>query len=202
MSEIAKYLYEIGQLKRVKRSGWWMAGIADPESVAEHSFRTAVLGYILASLEGADPQKTATMCLFHDTQEARTNDLHKLAQRYINLDESETLAFAEQALLRARLDAVLAEQAERLPESMANALHSLMRDFEDQESPEARIARDADRLECLVQAREYQAQGYADVQDWIDGCRASLKTEAARSLADECLQVEPSSWWQGLKKLT
>ncbi len=188
MSEMAKYLYEMGQLKRVKRSGWWMAGIADPESVAEHSFRTAVLGYILASLEGADPQKTATMCLFHDTQEARTNDLHKLAQRYINLDESETLAFAE--------------QAERLPESIANALHSLMRDFEDQQSPEARIARDADRLECLVQAREYQAQGYADVQDWIDGCRASLKTEAARSLADECLQVEPSSWWQGLKKLT
>jgi putative hydrolases of HD superfamily len=37
MSNIAKYLYEIGQLKRVKRSGWWMAEIVDPESVAEHS---------------------------------------------------------------------------------------------------------------------------------------------------------------------
>ena len=57
MNNIAKYLYEVGQLKRVKRSGWWMAGIADPESVAEHSFRTALLGYILASLEGADPTK-------------------------------------------------------------------------------------------------------------------------------------------------
>ena len=43
--------------KRVKRSGWWVAGIDDPESVAEHSYRTALLGYILASLEGADPTK-------------------------------------------------------------------------------------------------------------------------------------------------
>jgi putative hydrolase of HD superfamily len=31
LNDIAKYLYEIGQLKRVKRSGWWMAGITDPE---------------------------------------------------------------------------------------------------------------------------------------------------------------------------
>lgn len=55
MNSMAKYLYEMGQLKRVKRSGWWMAGITDTESVVEHSFRTAMLGYILASLERADP---------------------------------------------------------------------------------------------------------------------------------------------------
>jgi putative hydrolases of HD superfamily len=188
MNSIAKYLYEMGQLKRVKRSGWWMAGITDPESVAEHSFRTAILGYILASLEGVGPQKTATMCLFHDTQEARVNDLHKVAQRYIDLYKSESQA--------------LAEQVERLPEGIAQEVLALMGDYEHAESLEARVAHDADRLECLVQAREYQAQGYADVQDWIDGCRASLKTEAARNLADACLQVEPSAWWQGLKKLT
>jgi hypothetical protein len=40
-NDMAKYLYEAGQLKRVKRSGWWIAGVKDPESVAEHSFRTA-----------------------------------------------------------------------------------------------------------------------------------------------------------------
>ncbi len=186
MNDIAKYLYEIGQLKRVKRSGWWMAGISDPESVAEHSFRAAILGYILASLEGADPMKTATMCLFHDTQEARLNDLHKLAQRYIDLEKSEAQA--------------LSEQVEHLPEHIAGDVLSLMHDYEGGESLEARIAHDADRLECLMQAREYQVQGYADVQDWIDGCRAGLKTESARNLAEASLQVEPNAWWQGLKK--
>ena len=58
-----------GQLKRVKRSGWWLAGITDTESVAELSFRTTMLGYILPLLEGANPLKTAVMCLFHDTNE-------------------------------------------------------------------------------------------------------------------------------------
>ncbi len=68
--EVAKYLYEMGYLKQVKRAGWGMLGITQPESVAEHSFRTAIIGYVLASLADADPQKTATMCLFHDTAEA------------------------------------------------------------------------------------------------------------------------------------
>ncbi len=37
MKDIIKYLYEIGQMKRVQRSGWWLVGIINPESVAEHS---------------------------------------------------------------------------------------------------------------------------------------------------------------------
>ncbi len=61
--------------------------------VTQHSFRTAILGYILASLEGANPPKTATLCLFHDTQEARVNDLHKVAQRFIDLDTSESYRY-------------------------------------------------------------------------------------------------------------
>ena len=43
---IARYLFELGQLKRVKRSGWWVAGVDQPESVADHSFRCAALSLI------------------------------------------------------------------------------------------------------------------------------------------------------------
>jgi putative hydrolase of HD superfamily len=187
MNDIAKYLYEMGQLKRVKRSGWWMTGITDPESVAEHTFRTAILGYLLASLEGADPMKTASICLFHDTPETRTNDLHRLGKRYIEVKESEK--------------AVLAEQLTRLPEPLAHDVASLVEEYETRETLESRLAHDADALECLIQAREYQVQGYTEVQDWIDNCRAALKTETARGLAEACLRVEPREWWQGLKKM-
>ena len=38
------YLLEMGALKRAKRSGWWIAGVKDPETIAEHSWRTAVIG--------------------------------------------------------------------------------------------------------------------------------------------------------------
>lgn len=184
LNDTAKYLYEMGYLKQLKRAGWGMVGIPQPESVAEHSFRTAILGYILASLEGADPMKTAVMCLFHDTAETRIGDLHRVAKRYIKVKDGEQMA--------------LAEQTQRLPQDIANDVVSLLRDYEERESLEGQLAHDADILECLIQAREYQVQGYADVEEWITNCYADLKSNTARDLADACLQVEPHEWWQGL----
>jgi putative hydrolase of HD superfamily len=69
------YLLEMGALKRSKRSGWSIAGIKDPETIAEHSWRTAVIGAVLAMMEGADPAKVALLATFHDTQETR--DRHR-----------------------------------------------------------------------------------------------------------------------------
>ena len=186
MNNIARYIYEIGHMKRVKRSGWWLAGITDPESIAEHSFRTAILGYVLASLvEGADAEKTAMICLIHDTGESRINDLHRVAKRYINIGRNEEKA--------------LTEQVERLPENIAENVKALFDDYEARRSLEGKLAHDADLLECIFQAREYQAQGYVDVEDWITNCRAGLQTDVAKKLAEACLHIEPKDWWQGLK---
>jgi putative hydrolase of HD superfamily len=54
-------------------------------------------------------------------------------------------------------------------------------------------------LECLVQAREYQALGYKEVADWIVNAKAALVTDSAKRIAEECLETEPKEWWQGLK---
>ena len=72
---LTNFLYEMGLLKRYKRAGWLIAGVDNPESIAEHSFRTAIIGFLLAVMEGADPAKTAALCLFHDTQETRIGDV-------------------------------------------------------------------------------------------------------------------------------
>jgi putative hydrolases of HD superfamily len=34
---LAAFGYELGVLKRIRRAGWWHAGVRDPESVAAHS---------------------------------------------------------------------------------------------------------------------------------------------------------------------
>jgi len=183
--DIAKFLYEMGQLKRVKRSGWWIAGVMDPESVAEHSFRTAVVAYILAQLEGANLEKVVSMALFHDMSEARTNDAHRIVRRYVNWEGVDKKA--------------VEDQSKRLPEKMGERITSIISEFEQAVSLEARVVRDADLLECLVQAREYQTLGYNDVVDWIFNAQAALKTESAKKIAAECLKTEPKEWWQGLK---
>ena len=45
------FLFELGQLKRVKHEGWRLVGVEHPESVAEHSLRAAQIGYVIAALE-------------------------------------------------------------------------------------------------------------------------------------------------------
>jgi putative hydrolase of HD superfamily len=183
--DISKFLYEMGQLKRVKRSGWWIAGVKDPESVAEHSYRTAVIAYLLARLEGVDPGKAVLMALFHDMAESRTNDAHRIVRRYADWGGIDKKA--------------VEEQLKRVPDEMAKQIATLFEEFEREASPEAKVVRDADLLECIVQAREYQALGYQDVSDWIFNAQAALKTESAKKIAVECLKTEPKEWWQGLK---
>jgi putative hydrolase of HD superfamily len=184
-NDLAKFLYEVGQLKRVKRSGWWIAGVKDPETVAEHSFRTAVIAYLLARLEGVDPGKAVVMALFHDMPETRTNDAHRIVMRYADWRDVDKKA--------------IGEQSKRLPDEMAKQMVTLFEEFEKEVSTEAKVVRDADLLECIIQAREYQTLGYTDVVDWIFNAQAVLQTESAKKIASECLKTEPKEWWQGLK---
>jgi putative hydrolase of HD superfamily len=46
MQELVHFLFEAGYLKNVDRSGWWLLGNKDPESVAEHSFRCTILAQV------------------------------------------------------------------------------------------------------------------------------------------------------------
>ncbi|MBB4951817.1 5'-deoxynucleotidase YfbR-like HD superfamily hydrolase [Kitasatospora gansuensis] len=67
-------------------------------------------------------------------------------------------------------------------------------EFEDGTTPEARCARDADKLDCLLRALEYRAGGVPAVQGKIDRCRTALTTAAARQIADAALRLSPTDW--------
>lgn len=187
VDEIAKFLFEVGQLKRVKRSGWWVAGVKDPESVADHSYRAIVIAYFLAKLEKADPGKTALMVAVHDFPETRINDLHKLGQKYIDS--------------RAAEERVLADQMSTLPAAIAHEVRDLHEDYANDKSKEGIIARDADLLEVLVTAKEYMEIGYKDTADWIKNARKLLRTNAAKAIADSIISSESKEWWIHKKKI-
>src|SRR5207248_9908325 len=84
---LAAFSYELGVLKRLRRAGWWHAGVRDPESVAEHSLRVAHLAALLAAEEGADPARASFLAIWHDTQETRTGDLPHTAAPYLTKPE-------------------------------------------------------------------------------------------------------------------
>jgi putative hydrolase of HD superfamily len=179
VTAITGFLYEIGLLKRYPRTGWLQLGVRTPESVADHSFRASVVASVIASLEGADPQRAAFLALWHDSQETRTTDLPHLAQRYVTATPNEQ---------------VTEDQVRPLPPALASLIRGAVQEYEADETAEARCARDADKLEMLLQAREYEAQGHRDVQQWIESALSRLRTDAARLLAAEALNQDPLDW--------
>ena len=179
------FLYEIGLLKRYKRTGWSQVGVPLPESVADHSFRVSVIASVLASMEGADPQRAAFLALWHDSQETRTTDLPHLTKNYVSA---------------AANDQVTRDQVALLPPSVAGMISAAVAEYEAAETPEARCARDADKLECLLQAREYQDQGHANAQSWIDSSLASLTTASAKQLAHEAMTQNSLDWLKRAKQ--
>jgi len=64
-----------GKLKTLKRRGWAKAGIINSESVADHSFRMAIIGAFLADMMKLDSGKIIRMCLIHDIAESEIGDL-------------------------------------------------------------------------------------------------------------------------------
>lgn len=182
---IINFLAEAGQLKRVKRSGWWAAGIKEPETVAEHSFRCAVLGYILAKMEGADPYKVLLMSLLNDIHESRINDLHKVGQRYIDFKKAENRVFSAQLKL--------------LPDIISSELGELRGNYNRQSTKAAVIARDADILECILQAKEYLDFGFKKTQSFINIGGKFLKTKSAKILLKELKNWDSQDWWLRLK---
>ena len=179
LTAVARFLYEAGTLKQTKRTGWWMAGVRDPESVAEHSWRTSLIATIIAKLEGADPARAAFLAVWHDSQETRTGDVNHLGKRYASEADPE---------------AVTADQVGGMPEALASTVRDLVAEYEAKESPEAICARDADKLECMLQGIEYKAQGYELAQRWIDNSRGRLVTKTANELADQLLGMGPLDW--------
>ncbi len=85
------FLYEMGLLKRYKRTGWSLAGVPSPESVADHSFRVSVIASVIAAMEGADPQRAAFLALWHDSQETRTTDIPHLTKSYVSTARNEVV---------------------------------------------------------------------------------------------------------------
>lgn len=177
---VANFAHEMGVLKRLRRAGWWQAGVRDPESVAEHSLRVAQLAALIAAEEGGDPARAAYLGLWHDSQETRITDLPHSARPYIGQ--------------MAGNETITRDQVADLPVAAARTVTEAVAEYEARETLEAQCAKDADKLECLLQALEYRAAGHQHAQKWIDSSRAGITTSFASLVADAALAGSTMTW--------
>jgi len=126
----------------------------------------------------ADVGHTAALCLLHDAHETRIGDVPSVGRAYVTT---------------AAPEAISAHQTSGMPDAAAKAFQELTTEFEKGETIEAQVARDADKLETLLQAVEYQTQGH-DSTAWQETSIAALRTQSAKQLAQAISTTDPQ-WW-------
>ena len=179
MKSVANFLFEMGILKRIKRNGCQHLG-SNLGTIAEHSFRCAIIGYSLAKMENLDENKVLKMCLFHDIAETRIGDLNAINKQYIkDKKKSEEKA--------------IKDQCENL--SFGNKIIELFQKFEEKKTKEAILAKDADILEQLISVKEIYDTGNPQALDWIEFSKKSLKTKIAKQLAEQIIKSNKRDWW-------
>jgi putative hydrolases of HD superfamily len=183
MKALINFLFEVGMLKKTPRTGYQFLGTGK-ESVAEHTFRMTIIGYLLSLQDPkADAMKTTLMCLFHDLHEARTGDLNYVNKRYVQIDE----------------DKAVQDLAQGLP--FKDEILSLTREFTEAKSVEACISKDADQLDLILSLKEQQDLGNAYAREWLHYAVQRLQTGSARKMAQEILETDSTEWWFKKKTL-
>ena len=175
--KIINFFFELGMLKKTPRSGFQFLG-SGGESVADHSFRVAMIGFSLARLQSnVDAFRVICLCLIHDLPEARTGDRNYVNKRYVDVDESRALA----------------DLADPLP--FGKELEDLLKEYRDSKTEEARLVHDADQLDLILELKEQNDLGNRYAEKWIHFARRRLITPIAKQIAEEILTTDSTDWW-------
>lgn len=178
---VVDFLFETGILAKTPRSGFFFLGSGE-QSVAEHANRVAYIGYCLAKLAGnVDVGKVVQMCIFHDISESRISDLNYVHQKYTERLE----------------DKAHEDLTKELP--FGKDLKKLIDEYEDRDTKESLITKDADNLEFLLSLKEQLDIGNERAKTWIPSLMKRFKTDEAKILAEAIIKTDSDRWWFGDK---
>ena len=158
------FLTHVQALKQLPRTGWLFAGVAQPESVAEHSFVMSWVAILLAEqinsayhdqglTQPLDVARVAQIALVHDLAESVLTDLPKRSTDLLSK------AVKQQAEATAM---------QQICQPLPNHAHYLAywQEYVDGATPESRLVRDADKLEMIHQALCYEQAGNRNLEEF------------------------------------
>ncbi|KAI0988336.1 hypothetical protein GJ496_000328 [Pomphorhynchus laevis] len=154
MTNFLSFLLHVGQLKRTYRVGWLVTGLSKDlrvESIAEHSFRVAMMAMCFTSsseFKTLDRQRCVEMAMIHDLAESIIGDLCPFDDQQIIQRKPQLELEAMQRICGMLPDAKLAEY-----------VMELFTEFEEKQTDEALAVKDCDLLDMIMQACEYELLG-------------------------------------------
>lgn len=167
VKEIVKFFQEIGKLKRFPRKGWVLIGVKNPGTIGAHSFRLAIMTWILGEKKKLDIGRAVKIALIHDICELYAGDrtpydsiLPKDRKKWPKLFDNWP-RFSQSKKIKIFLEKHKKEQASLiklvsgLPPNLKKEIKNLWLDYEKGLTKEGRFVRQVNRLETLLQAVEY-----------------------------------------------
>lgn len=177
MKRIVELLFQSRILKEIPRSGYHFLG-SGQESVAEHSFSTAMIGYVMSEMEtGVDAKRLMAMCLVHDLAEARTGDLNYVQKKYVTPDE----------------DRAVQDTVDGLP--FEDSMADIIREFREGRTKEARLAHDADQIALVLDLKYLSDLGYTQPGKWLPAVLERITTETGEQMARQIMETAQDAWW-------
>ncbi|KAF6202938.1 hypothetical protein GE061_003345 [Apolygus lucorum] len=138
-----QFLKLVGNLKHLPRTGWVMRGVKDPETVASHMYRMAMMSYAIHPSEtNMDMNKVLKMALVHDLAESLVGDITPydgVSRKRKRQMETDAMVKIAKLLGRNKTEVV-----------------TLFKEYENQKSAEARFVKQLDSLDMRLQAFEYE----------------------------------------------
>lgn len=175
-SGMLEFMFLLGRLKDIPRTGWTRFPIPRPESVADHSYRVATMAMFFAPRFDADAMKTTQMLLLHDLGESLIGD--------VVTDGG--------AVDLPNLDQKLRDEREALSTVLvtinAEGYLDIFEEFTANETPEAQLANQLDKLEMAVQAREYEMAHGVDLSEFYVSAERRIKHPAISQLLAQTIE--------------
>ncbi|XP_034018138.1 HD domain-containing protein 2 [Thalassophryne amazonica] len=162
MTNIFQFMKLIGQLKRIPRTGWVYRQVKRPESVADHMYRMALMALTVPD-PTVDRDRCIKLALVHDMAECIVGDIAPSD----NISKEEKHRREEEAMRH--LTGLLSE-------GLKQEIYGLWQEYEDQNSAEAKLVKQLDLLEMILQAHEYeQLEGTPGrLQEFFDSASGRL----------------------------
>lgn len=144
-AELLEFLAMAEKLKCNTRHSYTSSG--RHESVAEHSFRLALMAYMVSDeVPEIDTDKVIRMCLIHDLGEAITGDIP-------SFEKTDSDEAAE--------DSAVSGFVNQLPEYWKKQLGEMYSEMNELKTPEAKLYKALDKLEAVIQ------HNGADISTWL-----------------------------------
>ena len=147
MVDILGFFELANRLKWIERSGWVAkVKVREPESVADHSYLTAIMCMVIAEQKGLDGKKALKMALLHDLAESITGD-------YMPDDLLKKMKKGKEWKAMRNI-------LSKLPPKIRSSYSKLWKEYEEMSSKEAILVNQIDKLEMALQASDYLKKGY------------------------------------------